>query len=262
MNWHLSALCLVLLLLLGSVSVLAMGNESEDGEDTQTEETEETEAESEETEETGETEGGVGAEELEQSGETDEEPLPFSNELSGKWYACAVAEAYQNGWIDAVTDSETGELRMDAESPVTRGEAIDSIWRMMGRPASSLRIGYVDMDARNPYLSAIDWAGERRVALGVGDGRFGWSDTLTREQLAVMLYRCAHVKGMGFAGTWMLLLDTLDRDQVSDWAYEGVCWLYLNGVMRGGDRMYLPKSEVTRAELAAVLTRFAALSAE
>lgn len=187
-----------------------------------------------------------------------EEELPFEEDIAGRWYYSVAAEVYRRGWMDPVTD-EDGTCRFNGSARVTRGEAIDAIWRMMGRPEAGLRIGYADMNAKNPYHDAIDWAGESRVATGVGDGRFGWKDPVTREQQAVMLYRCARLKGTGFSGTWMLLLETQDRDQVSDWAYEAVCWLYMNEVMRGSDGYYLPKGSITRAELAAALVRFNAL---
>lgn len=184
-----------------------------------------------------------------------EEPaVPYEEEIAGTWYADATREAYQKGWLDAVE----GE-RFDADTLITRGMAVDALWRLAGSPMASISTGYADVEAENPYHNAIDWAWESGVATGVGGGNFGWDRSVTREQLAVMLYRYARTQGQGFTGTWMLLLDTADREQVSDWAYESVCWLFMNGVMTGRGKNFTPHGSTTRAELAVILSRYAAL---
>ena len=234
------AICLILTLLLAAPCALAEGEDEGDGQETQEQEAQEQETQETETEET-----------------TAE--VPFEADIAGTWYHDAAVAAYRNGWMDGVGDG-ADESRFNGNDAVSRGEAVDAIWRMMGSPVSNVRIGYSDMDAYNPYRSAIDWAGESKVATGVGDGRFGWQDPVTREQLALMLYRCARMNGMGFSGTWMLLLETEDRPEVHDWAYEAVCWLYINKVMRGSGGYYLPAGHTTRAELATVLVRVYALT--
>ena len=268
LKWRFAAFALALTVALGSTGALAGGEDCRDDadvpggkietwEDTGENTGEDTGKDAEE--ESGEGAGGETGGET--AGQAPEE-LPFADEVAGKWYAAAAAEIYRNGWMDTIADGETGEPRFFGEKAVTRGETVDAIWRMVGRPESLLRVGYADVTAQNPYLSAIDWATEKRVATGFGDGRFGWADSLTREQLAVMLFRYANAKGMGFTGTMRLSLDTTDQSEISGWAYEGVCWLYLNNVMRGSDGLYRPRGQVTRAELATVLIRFSALLAE
>ena len=186
--------------------------------------------------------------------EVAEAATPFEEDIADKWFADVAREAYQNGWMSAVD-----ETRFDGDVAANRGEVIDAIWRMAGMPKAMISTGYIDVEADNPYHDAIDWARETRIATGLGDGRFGWQEKVNREQLAVMLYRYAQRNGLGFSGTWMLLLDTDDREQVSDWAYEGVCWLFMNRVMTGRGRNFAPQGSTTRGELAATLARFAAL---
>ena len=187
--------------------------------------------------------------------ETAEISVPFEEDIADKWFAGAAREAYQNGWMLAVD-----EARFDGDVAANRGEVVDAIWRMTGAPKAMISTGYIDVEADNPYHDAIDWAREKRIATGLGDGRFGWQEKVNREQLAVMLYRYAQLNGQGFSGTWMLLLDTDDREQVSDWAYESVCWLFMNKVMTGRGRNFAPQGSTTRGELAATLVRFADLS--
>lgn len=58
----------------------------------------------------------------------------------------------------------------------------------------------------------------------------------------------------------MFLLDYPDREEVSEWAYEAVCWMTMNGIIKGvieGDTTKLcPASTATRAQTSMILWRF------
>ncbi len=94
--------------------------------------------------------------------------------------------------------------------------------------------------------------------MGYGDGRFGPNDAITREQLAAMLYRYEQKRGSGgFTGAWMFLLDFADREEVSGWAYEAMCWMTMNHVIQGkGNRILDPRGYAARAEAAAMVQRY------
>ena len=53
---------------------------------------------------------------------------------------------------------------------------------------------------------------------------------------------------------WTIL--TQKQSVVSDYAYEAMCWMTMNGVITGGDNGLDPQGTATRAELAAMLMRF------
>uniref|UniRef100_UPI00262B3D9E S-layer homology domain-containing protein n=1 Tax=uncultured Flavonifractor sp. TaxID=1193534 RepID=UPI00262B3D9E len=91
-----------------------------------------------------------------------------------------------------------------------------------------------------------------------GDGTFGPNDPITREQMAVMLYRYVQNGGGGFTGRWAFPLDYADADQVSDWAYEALCWMTMYGIIQGtGDGSTLsPGAGASRVEAAVMLQRF------
>ena len=102
------------------------------------------------------------------------------------------------------------------------------------------------------YDVGRDWAMEA----GISDGS-NMDGTLTREQLATMLYRYAQSKGQGFAGTWAFQLDYPDADAVSDYAYEAMCWTTMHGIINGmGDGSLAPQGQATRAQVATMLMRF------
>ena len=102
------------------------------------------------------------------------------------------------------------------------------------------------------YEAGVQWA----KSTGISDGS-DLTGSVTREQLATMLYRYAQSQGLGFTGTWAFSLDYADADQVSEYAYEAMCWMTMNGIFDGvGDNMLDPAGTATRAQVATILMRF------
>ena len=100
--------------------------------------------------------------------------------------------------------------------------------------------------------AAKTWA----VDNGISDGS-NPTGTMTRQQLAAMLYRYAQSMGLGFTGQWSYQLDFTDVGSVSSYAYEAMCWMNMNGIIGGmGDGTLNPQGSATRAQVAAILQRF------
>lgn len=103
--------------------------------------------------------------------------------------------------------------------------------------------------ASNPvwYEAGRQWA----VAKGISDGAHLDQD-LTREQLALMLYRYA-----GQPASSGTLSGYTDGDKVSDWAVQAMGWAVNEGLISGGGNHTLdPQGQATRAQVAAILQRF------
>ena len=90
------------------------------------------------------------------------------------------------------------------------------------------------------------------MEIGYGNGKFGPRDSLTREQLALMLYR---TYGSGqVVDSWEG--DFTDLDDVSDWSEAAVRWAVHADLLKGTDAgELLPQGRVTRAEAAALIMR-------
>ncbi len=92
---------------------------------------------------------------------------------------------------------------------------------------------------------------ERGLMNGYGDGNFGPDDWITREQLAVMLWRYS---GSPAATNKELYFN--DESEISGYALEALRWAVENGVLKGkGGGVLDPKGLTTRAEAAQMLYR-------
>jgi hypothetical protein len=116
-----------------------------------------------------------------------------------------------------------------------------------------------DVPAGTWYTDAVIWAAENKIVEGYGNGKFGPSDDITREQLATILYRYAQTKGKGFTGAWMFPLNFPDAAEVSDWADEAMHWMVMNGVIQGKSGKLVPQGGASRAEAATMIQRFCTL---
>ena len=170
------------------------------------------------------------------------------------WAADAVDTMVQHGLMNGYEDRT-----FKPEATATRSQIITILWRMDGAPTFGQgKSGtFVDVPEGTWYTQAVEWAAANGITDGKGDGTFGPNDKITREQPAVMLYHYEQYKGGGFSGMWMFLLDYEDRADVSEWAYEAMCWMTMNKVINGSaDGTLNPKGIATRAEVAQVLTNY------
>lgn len=184
---------------------------------------------------------------------TSPEPLPFTDVPGDSWYTEAVRYVYQNGLMAGVSDTAFGP-----DATTSRSMIATILWRMAGSPVVNYALNFADVPQGQWYSEAVRWAASEGIVSGYGD-TFGTDDPITREQLAVMLYRLAQNEGLGFTGSWAFPLRYDDADQVSDYAYEALCWTTMNGIITGtGDGSTLsPQGQATRAQAAVMLTQFA-----
>ena len=96
---------------------------------------------------------------------------------------------------------------------------------MEGEPEADLT--FADVESGAWYAGAVRWAGSDGIVSGYSDAALGPNDSITREQLAPILYRYAQSKGQGFTGSWMFLPDYPDAADVSEWAETGAASVWI-----------------------------------
>lgn len=180
--------------------------------------------------------------------ETDNSGEHFSDVTERDYFYDAVRWAAENG----ITGG-TGDGQFSPEAPCTRGQLVTLLWRAAGSPGAEHEHGFTDVREGAYYTDAIRWAVREGIIAGYGGGLFGTDDTITREQMALILYRWARTQGQGFTGAWMFRLPFAD---VGEGAYEAVAWCYMHGVTKGtGSTTFSPKSPCTRAQIVTFLYR-------
>ena len=171
------------------------------------------------------------------------------------WYHDGVHWALENEIMNGYGGGKFGP-----NDTTNRAMIVTMLHRFEGEPAVDYDMDFTDVEDGKWYTEAIRWAAVNGIVTGYGDGRFGPNDVLTREQLATILYRYAKLKGHGFTGMWAFPLTFDDAPDVSDWAYEAMCWMTMNGVINGvGNNKLSPKGSATRAQVATMLMRYEAI---
>ena len=79
----------------------------------------------------------------------------------------------------------------DPQGNLTRAAIVTVLYRLEGSPAVNSSNDFNDVKSGEWYADAVAWAVSKGITNGYGDGRFGPNDPITREQLAVFLYRYA-----------------------------------------------------------------------
>ena len=178
----------------------------------------------------------------------------YSDLDTEEWYHEAVDYVLWKGLMNGV-----GNGKFDPDGATSRAMIVTILWRLEGEPVYGQgKSGtFADVPEYTWYTEAVEWAAANGIVNGYGDGSFGPNDDITREQLATILYRYEQYKGGGFTGAWMFLLDFTDRTEVSDWAYEAMCWTNMHGIVNGkGEGILDPKGSAKRSEAAQMLMNY------
>ena len=179
---------------------------------------------------------------------------PFVDVPDNAWYYDAVKYVNENGLM-AGTSGDT----FSPDATTTRGMLVTILYRLEGSPNIENEIwGYPfkDVDVNAYYATAVYWARMNGIVAGYSDELFGPNDTITREQMAAILYRYAQYKGCDTTAK-ADLSKFADAAQVGSWAVDAIRWANAEGMINGtSDTTLSPKGSATRAQAAAILTRF------
>ncbi len=177
--------------------------------------------------------------------------LPFNDVPSGSWYEDAVWYVYENGLM-----AGTSDITFAPDVTTNRGMIVTILYRLEGAPAVSGSSGFTDVADGQYYADAVAWAATNNIVGGYGNGLFGPNDTITREQMAAILYRYAQYKGYDVKDS-ADLSGYADVAQVSNYALAALQWANAEGLVNGtSDTTLTPGGSATRAQVAVILMRF------
>ncbi len=144
----------------------------------------------------------------------------------------------------------------EPDSTMTRAMLVTVLYRMEENTEYNGENTFVDVNEDSWYFDAVKWASGNNIVSGIETNIFAPDENITREQMAVILYRYAKLKGFEI-NTNANLKKFDDSDNISDWAFEALNWANSSGIINGtSDECISPLESATRAQVATMLMRF------
>ena len=200
-------------------------------------------------------EGKTTTEDKEETDKTEEtttpETITFSDVKESDWFYKGVSYVVENGMMNGMGDNQFAP-----NAPLTREMLAVVLYNMEKQPESTGVNPFADVKADMWYTDAIVWANANGIVAGYDDSTFGLGDSITREQLAAILYRYAQLKGYDVTEKADLTGYT-DSTSISSYAVEAMQWANANGIVNGMTETTLaPQGTATRAQVATMLMNF------
>ena len=184
-----------------------------------------------------------------------EDPFPerFEDVQKGDWFYDDVKFVYNQGLMVGVS-----ETRFAPNATANRAMIATVLYRLAGTPTYTTENPYTDLKQGSYYYDAVLWCTENGIFEGYGNGKFGPMDAVTREQLAVVLYRYTEKYLDMDASSRVVLKDVYrDYEKISRWAEDGMSWASATGLMEGyPDGTVRPRNGEKRSEIAAMFHRY------
>ena len=181
---------------------------------------------------------------------------PFKDVKEDDWFSPYVKDVVERGLMNGIGDDQFGPML-----PFSRAMLAAVLYRMAGSPAVEERASFSDVSESAWYADAVSWAAKNQIIFGYSDGKFGPNDPVTREQMATMIWRFAKYQGLDVSAS-ADLSGYQDAGSISKWALEAMRWANAVGLMNGRSAdLLVPTGELTRAEAAAILSRYCDLPA-
>ena len=178
--------------------------------------------------------------------------LSYTDVSEADWFFEAVTYTYQEELMTGLDASHFGPY-----GSLSRAQFALILYRMQGEPEVYIKNSFGDITGGEWYGPAVLWAAEAGVVTGYLDGNFGPADLITREQMAVMMYRYAkyldrNVDARADVHTFK------DGADVSSYAKDAMSWVVGEGIITGKENgtKIDPLGNTARAEAAAIIQRF------
>ena len=172
---------------------------------------------------------------------------PFTDVSQDDWYYEAVQFVQEEGLMNGC-----GSGNFAPNLQLSRAQLAQILFNKKGRPGVDYLPDFSDVGGEAWYTGAVRWAASQGIVGGYGDGTFGPDDPITREQLAVMLWRYS-----GSPAATNKELHFTDEAEISSFALEALRWAVENGILNGsGDGRLGPQGQATRAQVAQMLKNF------
>lgn len=175
-------------------------------------------------------------------------------DIDGHWAKSSIDYITDKGWIFATSNYTN---KYNPETAITRGDFVTALGTMENVNTNHYKnTDFQDVSLNLYARPYIIWANNNGIVNGMSDVSFEPSSSITREQMAVILYN--HIKSMGYdvpKNNEKIVF--ADDDKISSWAKEAVYEIQQIGALSGkGNNLFDPQGTSTRAEFASLIQRF------
>ncbi len=153
--------------------------------------------------------------------------------------------------------SGVGESKFAPEGSMTRAMFAAVLSRLDDTDLSAYKTtSFSDVDIESWYGKAVSWASDKGIVAGTGEGKFDPDKAISREEMAVMLYRYMGYKGISLNAQNDNSSFT-DDGSISPWAKTAVYEMKRYGIINGmGENLFMPKETSNRAQVSTVFAKF------
>ena len=179
--------------------------------------------------------------------------ITFSDVPKTHWAYSYIQNVVKQGLFTGISNNQFGP-----DMNVTRGMFVTVLYSNAGAPAAEPST-FSDVAADAWYSKCVSWASEQGIVSGIGNNKFGPELSITREQLALILYQYA--KGTSPGTEAYVRMFYPDGKDIHDWALTAMSWAVNEGLISGktGNRL-APQDTATRAEVAVIMQNFVNLT--
>ena len=176
---------------------------------------------------------------------------PFNDVEPTNWFAGAVQFVVNRG-ILAINNLQNLGL-FNPQTLATRAETINAFFELENTSGTfSGTAMFNDISAENPQAIGVNWAASLGIIQGFGDGTFRPNDSITRQQIAVILMNYANAIGLDTSARGNIA-NFADTTQVAPWADDAIRWAVGSGLMQGDGFNLNPNNNATRAEVSQIV---------
>lgn len=183
------------------------------------------------------------------------EEAPVITDISTHWAKNDIDFVMNKGLLVGTSPTTFGP-----NTGMTRGMFVTVLGRLAEADVDAYKTSsFTDVKSDAYYMSSVEWAKEKGIVSGMGEGLFAPEQTITREQMAAIILNYADFIDIKLPNV-NAEKTFADNDKISSYAKDSVSQVQMAGVIGGKNgNIFDPQGTATRAEFSSVLCRFVEL---
>lgn len=179
-------------------------------------------------------------------------PSPTFNDTVSHW-----AKYHIDFVVSRDLITGTSATTFAPNTAITRADFLMALGKLSGEDISIYKnSSFTDVKDTDIAMPYIEWAFKNNIVQGIGNGKFGSNDEISRQDMAVMMVNYALATGYNIpVSRQSIIFD--DDATISTYAKDSVKAIHQAGIINGKDNnRFDPKSYTSRAEASTILRHF------